>query len=67
MSKYGGNKISASGVSPKRVKSRRAKVNDYNGQYLSPEPRFEGKKKNLRDLSRTIKSDLSILELEFKI
>ena len=43
----GGNRISASGVSPKWVKSKirkkrgeRAKVNDYNEQYLSPEPKL---------------------------
>ena len=45
----GGNEISATGVSPKWVESnrcrgereeRRAKVNDYNGQYLSPEPKY---------------------------
>ena len=39
-----GNKISASGVSPKWVKSNerrekeeREKVSDYNGQYITPE------------------------------
>ena len=44
----GGNKISASGVSSKWVKSnrhrkreeRREKFSDYNGQYLSPEPKL---------------------------
>ena len=44
----GGNKISASGVFPKWVKRNRRrerqeeeseKVSDYNGQYLSPEPK----------------------------
>ena len=41
-----GNKIPASGVSPKWVKSNeqeeeeRAKVSNYNGQYLIPEPKL---------------------------
>ena len=49
--KYGGNKISASGVSLKWVKSnrrrekkrerKRAKVGDCNGQYPTPEPIFQ--------------------------
>ena len=51
MPKYEGGRISPSGVSPKWVKSKRrkrrrnrAKVNDYNGQYLLPEPIYNSGK-----------------------
>ena len=48
MPKYWGNKFSHTGVSPKRVKRNRrrekekrerAKVSNYDGQYLTPEPK----------------------------
>ena len=50
MPKYGRGGISASGVSLKWVKSNRGrkreierkKISDYNGQYLSPEPKKAG-------------------------